>query len=535
MSLFGPLFRLSFKALSSSTLLRYKLPAMRRTIVAMALALTGLSGSAHGYVLEGPRWPSGTVLVLQLGLGDAGRTLQDGNTSWDTAVEPVANMWNQTFERVRISNYFNPQAPLSKSDRLNSVVFANSIFGQSFGSGTLAVTFYTSSGSNMIEADTLFNRAAVFDSYRGPLQFIPHGVAIADIRRVFLHELGHSLGLGHPDQGGQRVTAVMNSLVGNQEELSADDIAGGQYLYGAPLTPPPSPTPTPTPTPTPPPAPTPTPTPTPTATPTPPPGTGASHLANISTRMKVGTGQNVLIGGFIIQGSQSKTLILRAIGPSLTASGVSSVLADPVLELRNSAGGLITSNDDWPESAQASQIQQSGIAPTDAFESAILVTLSPGSYTAVVTGYDGGQGNGLVEAYEMDANSTRMVNISTRGRVGIADEPMIGGLIVQGGAAKKLIVRALGPSLAGGPSPIAGVLSDPILELRDGSGNLLAVNDDWGSSTQVNDIVATTIPPVHAHESAIVATLNTGNYTAIVRGVDNTSGVALVEVFDLDQ
>lgn len=251
--------------------------------------------------------------------------------------------------------------------------------------------------------------------------------------------------------------------------------------------------------------------------------------------MKVGTGQNVLIGGFIIQGSQSKTLILRAIGPSLTASGVSNVLADPVMELRNSAGGLIASNDDWPDSAQASQIQQSGIAPTDSFESAILVTLSPGSYTALVTGYDGGQGNGLVEAYEMDANSTRMVNISTRGRVGTGDEPMIGGLIVQGGAAKKLIIRALGPSLAGGPSPIAGALSDPILELRDGSGNLLAVNDDWGSSTQVNDIVGTTIPPVNALESAIVATLNAGNYTAIVRGVDNTSGVALVEVFDLDQ
>jgi hypothetical protein len=111
---------------------------------------------------------------------------------------------------------------------------------------------------------------------------------------------------------------------------------------------------------------------------------------------------------------------------------------------------------------------------------------------------------------------------------------MIGGLIMQGGATKKVIVRALGPSLAGGPNPIVGALADPILELRDGSGNLLAVNDDWGSSTQVTDILATTIPPVNANESAIVATLNAGNYTAIVRGLDNTTGVALVEVFDLD-
>lgn len=515
MSRFG-LLQFSSKALSLPTLFGYTLPAMRRSFIAITLAVVSLATTAKGYVLEGPRWPSGTVLVLQLGLGSAGRTLQDGNTSWDTAVEPVANMWNQTFERVRISNVLNPQAPISKSDRVNSVVFTNSIFGQSFGSGTLAVTFYTSSGSTMLEADLLFNRAAVFDSYRGALQFIPHGVAIADIRRVFLHELGHALGLGHPDQGGQRVTAVMNSIVGNQEELSVDDIAGGQFLYGAPVTP------------------LPTPTPTPTATPTVIPGTSGGHLANISTRMNVGSSQNVLIGGFIIQGSQSKKLILRAIGPSLVASGVSNYLHDPVLELRNSAGGLIASNDDWQDS-QASQIQQSGVAPTNSYESAILVTLAPGSYTAVVSGYGGGQGNGLVEAYEMDANSTRLVNISTRGRVGTADEPMIGGLIMQGGGAKKVIIRALGPSLAGGPSPIGGVLEDPVLELRDGSGNLLAVNDDWGSSAQVSDILATTIPPVHALESAIVATLQAGNYTAIVRGLDNTSGVALVEVFDLDQ
>ena len=495
--------------------LRSKLPAMRRFVIAITLVLAALSATAHAYVLEGPRWPSGTVLVLQLGLGSANRTLQDGNTSWDTAVEPVAEMWNQSFGRVRISNVFNPQAPVSHSDRVNSVVFTSSIFGQSFGSGTLAVTYYSSSGSNMLEADTLFNRAAVFDSYRGPLQFIPHGVAIADIRRVFLHELGHSLGLGHPDQGGQRVTAVMNSIVSNQEALSSDDIAGGQYLYGAPV------------------APTPTPTPIPTPTPTAPPGGAPGHLANISTRMKVGSGQNVLIGGFIIQGSQPKTLILRAIGPSLVSSGVTNVLANPVLELRDSAGVLVASNNDWQDT-QALQIQQSGIAPTNALESAMLKTLAPGSYTAVVSGYDGGQGNGLIEAYEMDANSTRMVNISTRGRVGTADEPMIGGLIVQGGVTKRVIIRALGPSLAGGSSPVLGILADPVLELRDGSGNLLAVNDDWGSSTQVNDILETTIPPVNALESAIVATLNAGNYTAIVRGIDNTSGVALVEVFDLD-
>jgi hypothetical protein len=494
------------------------LPAFIRSAFVAALLASGISMTAHAYVLEGKSWPSGTTVVMQLGLGSAGRTLQDGNTSWDDAVLPVASMWNQIIQRVQISSVVAPLGTGVSGDRVNSVFFANSIFGQSFGSGTLAVTYYTSSGGSMVESDTLFNRAASFDSYRGPLQFVPHGPAIADIRRVFLHEAGHTLGLGHPDQGGQQVTAVMNSIVSNQEVLSADDIAGGQYLYGAAV--PPTPTPTPTATPA------------PTATPT--PGTGPSHLANISTRIKVGTGQNVLIGGFIIKGSQSKTLVLRAIGPSLTASGVTNLLADPVLEIHDSTGAVIASNDDWRDGQQASQIQQGGLAPTDSLESAVLVTLSPGNYTAVVSGYGNTSGNGLVEAYEMDTTTTRLVNISTRGRVGTVDEPMIGGLISQGGTAKKVIIRALGPSLGTGANAITGALADPVLELRDGSGNLLAVNDDWGTSSQVSEILASTIPPSNPLESAIVATLGTGNYTAIVRGVGGISGVALVEVFDLD-
>lgn len=249
--------------------------------------------------------------------------------------------------------------------------------------------------------------------------------------------------------------------------------------------------------------------------------------------MRVGNGQNVLIGGFIIKGSQSKTLVLRAIGPSLASSGLTNLLADPVLEVHDSAGGVVASNDDWVDGQQASQIQQSGLAPADSLESAVMVTLAPGNYTAVVTGYSGGTGSGLVEAYEMDSNSTRLVNISTRGRVGAVNEPMIGGLIAQGGA-KKVIIRALGPSLGTGANAITGALADPVLELRDTSGNLLAVNDDWANGSQVSEILASTIPPVNPLESAIVATLGGGNYTAIVRGVDGTSGIALVEVFDLD-
>ena len=509
--------------------------ALKYLGAALAIALCSVAPLADAYVLEGKSWPTGSIVIMQLNLGSAGRTLQDGNTSWDDAVLPVAGMWNQTIQRVQVSTIVNPAAPATSGDRINAVFFSTTVYGQAFGSSTLAVTYYTSSGGSMIESDTLFNRGATFDSYRGPLQYVAHGPAIADIRRVFLHEMGHTLGLGHPDTGGQHVTAVMNSIVSDQEALAADDIAGGQYLYGAGTgtQPPPSPTPTATATATPKPSPTPAPTATPTANPTSTPGTNTGHLANISTRMKVGAGQNVLIGGFIIKGTQSKTLVLRAIGPSLAAVGVTNALADPVLELHDSAGNIIATNDDWPEGPQASQIQQSGIAPSDSRESALLVTLQPGSYTAIVSGYGGTGGNGLVEAYELDTNTTRLANISTRGRIGTASEPMIGGLITQGGS-KRVIIRALGPSLGVGAFAITGALADPTLELRDGSGNLLAFNDDWGQSDQVSEILATTIAPVNPLESAIVATLGAGNYTAIVRSVDGSSGVALVEVYDLD-
>lgn len=249
--------------------------------------------------------------------------------------------------------------------------------------------------------------------------------------------------------------------------------------------------------------------------------------------MNVGTGENVLIGGFIIKGPQPKTLVLRAIGPSLMASGVAHPLADPILEVHDSAGVVIALNDDWRDGLEAAQIQESGLAPTDPSESAILITLAPGDYTAVVSGRDGSSGDGLVEAYEMDANSTRMVNISTRGRVGALDEAMIGGLIANGGT-KRVIIRAIGPSLATGNNALADVLSDPVLELHDGSGNLVAINDDWATSPQAAEILSSNLAPVNRWESAIVADLAAGNYTAVVRGFGGTFGTALVEVFDLD-
>jgi len=485
--------------------------AVKFGLVAITAAIAGFSTTAPGYVLHGRSWPTGTVLILQLSLGNPSFPLQDGSASYNAAVVPAATMWGQNILRVQIANVPDSPVPASSGDQLNSVVFANNVFGQPFGGSTVAVTYYRYTGSTMVEADILFNRAYNFDSYRGPLQFPGPGPAIVDIRRVFLHELGHGLGLGHPDSGGQQVVAVMNSMMSNQHVLSADDIAGGQFLYGAPSGPP---------------------TPTPTPFPTPPPSS-PSHLANISTRMRVGVGDNVLIGGFMVRGTQPKKLILRAIGPSLASLGLPNALTDPILELHGSSG-VIAANDDWSTGAQTAEILASGLAPTTPLESAIIATVSPGNYTAVVSGYNGGQGIGLVEAYEFDGNATRLVNISTRGRVGTGDELMIGGLIVQGSALKRVIVRALGPSLAGGSIPIEGVLGDPNLALHDGNGNLLAENDDWSNSAQAGEIIATTIPPSNNLESAIIATLGPGICTAIVRGVNNTSGVGLVEVYDLD-
>ena len=254
-------------------------------------------------------------------------------------------------------------------------------------------------------------------------------------------------------------------------------------------------------------------------------GTPAT-FGNISTRLRVETGDNVLIGGFIITGTQSKKVMVRAIGPSLPLAGV---LADPTLELHDGTGTLITSNDNWMDAPNRQEIIDSTIAPTNDFESAILLSLDPGLYTAIVRGVNNTTGIGLVEAFDLDlAADSILANISTRGLVQTGDDVMIGGFIILGSAAQEVLVRAIGPSL-----PVAGALADPILELHDKNGATIATNDNW-KSTQKAAIIATTIPPTEDAESAILATLTPDAYTAIVRGKNNTTGVALVEAYQLD-
>ncbi|MGI8481653.1 MAG: NF038122 family metalloprotease [Chthoniobacterales bacterium] len=259
--------------------------------------------------------------------------------------------------------------------------------------------------------------------------------------------------------------------------------------------------------------------------------TGSSarpNLLNISTRLRVFTGENVLIGGFIITGTAPKKVIIRAIGPSLTQAGLSDLLADPVLELK-SGSSLITSNDNWKDT-QETEIQASGVAPLNNFESAIVATLPPAAYTAIVSGKNATLGVGLVEVYDLNqAADSKLANISTRGLVQTGSNVMIGGFILGGESANAhILVRAIGPSL----SSIAIRLADPTLELRDANGGLIRSNDNWKDSQQA-EIQATTIPPTNDLESAIVTSLPPGAFTAIVAGKNGTSGVGLVEVYNL--
>jgi len=272
-------------------------------------------------------------------------------------------------------------------------------------------------------------------------------------------------------------------------------------------------------------------------------------LGNISTRGFVQTGDNVMIGGFIVQGTGAKRVIIRAIGPELTQHGITNPLANPTLELHDGTGALIGSNDDWQTtiiggiitSSQLTDIQNSGHAPTAASESAIIANLQPGNYTAIVRGVNNTTGVGLVEVYDLSPGTTSLLgNISTRGFVQTGDNVMIGGFIVQGTGAKRVVIRAIGPELT--QHGITNPLADPTLELHNATGALIGFNDNWQTtilggvitSDQVSDIQNSGHVPTAASESAIIANLTPGNYTAIVRGVNNTTGVGLVEVYDLN-
>lgn len=281
----------------------------------------------------------------------------------------------------------------------------------------------------------------------------------------------------------------------------------------------------PTPTPTPP----PTPTPYPTITPTPPP----SQALNISTRLRVETGDRVMIGGFIITGSAPKKVAIRAVGPSLSNLGLSDVLADPTLELRGSDGVLLMQNDNWQDDpAQAAQLTALGLALEDPNESGIVATLPPGAYTAIMAGKNQTTGIGLVELYDAEvAAASQLANISTRGFVRTADNVMIGGFILGGSnAGASVAIRGIGPSLS--QAGLSNVLADPTVELHDGNGALLISNDDWQDDpASAEQLTAYGLAPTDAKESAIFAPLPPGAFTAILAGKDGGVGLGLLEIY----
>ncbi|HVF71805.1 MAG TPA: matrixin family metalloprotease [Chthoniobacterales bacterium] len=467
-----------------------------RLITGISLFALSFVPRGHSYVLEDEPWTPNRTIVMQLSLGGP-KALNDGFSSFNQSALDALNIWNQHTPHLQFAGIMNSPVPVSGTDDLMSVVFSSTFNGESFGTGTLAVTLLYSRQPGVREqTDTYFNTAYPWDSYRGPLQ------AAEDFHRVAIHEFGHTLGLDHPNQAGQNVSAIMNSSVSNVETLQPDDIAGAQALSGPPYQ----------------------------------TSVNAPVLQNISTRSFVGTGDNVLIGGFIIQGTQPATVILRGIGYSLSAFGITNALADPVITVFNSSNQQVATNDDWFTSANASTIASYRLDPPSSIESALLLTLNPGSYTAVVRGYSDSStpastGIALFELYDLHTTGGRAGNVSTRGRVGTGGSVLIGGFIIGGGQAKQVIIRALGPSLAN--SGVANAIADPTLELHNANGATLQTNNNWQESPDAGTISSQGFAPADARESALLATLNPGSFTAVVQNANGVTGVGLVEVYDL--
>lgn len=254
-----------------------------------------------------------------------------------------------------------------------------------------------------------------------------------------------------------------------------------------------------------------------------------SQPLNIATRLAVQSGDNVLIAGFIITGNTNKKVIIRGIGPSLKFAGA---LQDPTLQLFQGNTSLAT-NDNWRENE--AEVKATTIPPTDDRESAIVGTLAPGNYTAVLAGKNQTTGIGVVEVYDLGQANGRLANIASRGFVQAGNDVMIGGFILgpDNTSSSKVVVRALGPSLTAVGVPNA--LQDPLLELHDGNGTLIKSNDNWQDSPEHQAISDAGLAPSNPKEAAVLAVEPPAGYTAVVKGVGGTTGNALVELYHLQQ
>jgi hypothetical protein len=583
--------------------------AMRHSFPHTLPLATGLllAAAVQAYELIGYRWPDGPI-PIHLQLGTTPAPLLDGATDWADVAEAALADWNRQQSGVAFAPIRNASSPVASGDGLNHLAFRPDLFGMYLDARVLAITvgFVSPSSGRAIEHDVIFNAKVSWNSYRGPLRS-----PVQDFRRLALHELGHVLGLDHPDQASpsQVVDAIMNSSPTGVDGLKLDDIAGVRALYQvAPTEGPPvliaephsrfllqgdtftvgatiggasplvcswtfqaadasSPEPFPL-------------------------ATGPSYtigslyptdagnytltvrnpfgsvtarpatlrvfeispstetaLANISTRGVVGAGSDVLIAGLVISGTTPKSVLIRAAGPALGAFGVNGALADPTLALVNQAGVTLARNDNWEDEGRGPQIT-STCSAVGAFQfrpgsrdAALVATLAPGSYTAVVSGAAAATGVALVEVYETDAvrtpgNTQRLVNIATRGRVGTGENNLIAGLVVSGPGPRTYLIRGVGPSLAGVPFNVSDPLPNPFLQVFRGE-TLLRENDDWDTPRSTQPSLGSAASRVGAfplqsgRDAALLITLPPGGYTARLSGVGGTSGVGLVEVYEL--
>ena len=480
---------------------------LRQFAIAAAFSALLFSSEACAFVIEGQTWTTDRTVVMNLSFEAGPFVFSDGFTSLNQSAADALQIWNTYLQHMKFKPVMLSQLPPADNDYDNSASISSTIYGKNFDTGTLAVTLRSYRPSGMTETDVIFNGNKSFDSYRGPLRSGTY-----DFHRIALHEFGHVLGIDHPDQNHPAVNyvapnpppvAIMSSHVSNIDSLEADDIAGGQSLYGAPQ-----------------------------PTPTPVPGS-AANLINLSTRNYVGINDEALIGGFIVQGSQPITIAVRAIGHSLAAYGITNAISDPTISVQNAdTSTSVGYNDDWVDSPDATKIAAIHLDPANSIEPTVLLTLNPGRYTATVRGYDQTvTGIGLVELYDLQKSTSRVGNISTRGKVLSDQNVLIGGFFVGGSQNKQVVVRALGPSLT--DAGVTGALSDPTLELVDASGTVVKTNDNWQQGPDAAFLVSSNLAPKYPVESALQTTLSPGSYTAVVRGVGGATGIGLVEVYDL--
>jgi hypothetical protein len=250
--------------------------------------------------------------------------------------------------------------------------------------------------------------------------------------------------------------------------------------------------------------------------------------------MPVLTGNDVMIAGFVISGTASKTVAVVVTGPSLSAYGITNPLANPKVTLvRSSDQVVLATNDDWQGASNSAQMLASSFAPVNSLEPAILATLPPGGYTAIVEGVNGGTGVAVAAVYEVGNFDIPLVNISTRGRVQTGNDVMIGGFVIQGNASQTVAIVATGPSL--GAFGITSPLANPKLTLvRSSDQTVVASNDNWQNASNASQLQAAGFAPGNPLEAALLVTLPPGAYTAIVEGADGGTGVAVVGVYKVN-